>query len=386
MAGSEQIGLRGADPDLFEGAVWVLTPTAATDLASFDRLKGVVMSLGADVLVLSAADHDRLVAVVSHVPHLVAATLMNAASTGAEQDGALLRLAAGGFRDMTRVAAGHPGIWPDICAENAGGHRRRARHADRRPAAPCATRWPATTAPRCSSTLRVGQRGPAQPARPHRPARPPGRAAHPGGRRARRRGRAHLAGRRRRHQHLRHRDRPLGRGPPRRRSSSWSRTPTPARWPPPSRPAATAAGWSRCREHARGTGRAGRRGRRALPGHRAHAGGEVDLAPLRAARPRWPRAPRSCTASPTGPTWRPRWPRSRPWASPSNAGPTVRVVLHGGRSLLHAPEHPLDCGNSGTSMRLLSRPGGRPALGHRAGRRRVALGPAHGPGGRTARR
>jgi prephenate dehydrogenase len=120
MAGSEQIGLGGADPDLFEGAVWVLTPTAATDLASFDRLKGVVMSLGADVLVLSPADHDRLVAVVSHVPHLVAATLMNAASTGAQQDGALLRLAAGGFRDMTRVAAGHPGIWPDICAENAG--------------------------------------------------------------------------------------------------------------------------------------------------------------------------------------------------------------------------------------------------------------------------
>jgi prephenate dehydrogenase len=119
MAGSEQTGLGGADPDLFEGAVWVLTPTAATDLESFDRLKGVVMSLGAEVLVLSAPDHDRLVAVVSHVPHLVAATLMNAASDSAEQDRALLRLAAGGFRDMTRVAAGHPGIWPDICTENA---------------------------------------------------------------------------------------------------------------------------------------------------------------------------------------------------------------------------------------------------------------------------
>jgi prephenate dehydrogenase len=119
MAGSEQIGLGGADPDLFAGAVWVLTPTATTDLGAFDRLKGVVMSLGADVLVLSPGDHDRLVAVVSHVPHLVAATLMNAASVGAQQDGTLLRLAAGGFRDMTRVAAGHPDIWPDICAENA---------------------------------------------------------------------------------------------------------------------------------------------------------------------------------------------------------------------------------------------------------------------------
>ena len=119
MAGSEQTGLHGADPDLFVGAVWALTPTAVTELEAFNRLKGVVTSLGADALVLPAADHDRLVAVVSHVPHLVAATLMNAATDGAEQDGTLLRLAAGGFRDMTRVAAGHPGIWPDICAENA---------------------------------------------------------------------------------------------------------------------------------------------------------------------------------------------------------------------------------------------------------------------------
>jgi prephenate dehydrogenase len=120
MAGSEQVGLPGAAPDLFEGAVWVLTPTSATDLGAFDRLQSVVADLDADVLVLAPEDHDRLVAVVSHVPHLVAATLMNAATVGAVQDRALLRLAAGGFRDMTRVAAGHPGIWPDICSENAG--------------------------------------------------------------------------------------------------------------------------------------------------------------------------------------------------------------------------------------------------------------------------
>ena len=101
MAGSEQVGLQGAAPDLFEGAVWVLTPTSATDLDAFTRLQGVVAELDADVLVLTAEDHDRLVAVVSHVPHLVAATLMNAATVGAEQDRALLRLAAGGFRDMT---------------------------------------------------------------------------------------------------------------------------------------------------------------------------------------------------------------------------------------------------------------------------------------------
>jgi prephenate dehydrogenase len=119
MAGSEQVGLDGADPDLFTGALWVLTPTPETDLGAFSTVRDVVAGLGADVVALSPADHDRLVAVVSHVPHLVAATLMNAAADTAAQDAVLLRLAAGGFRDMTRVAAGHPGIWPDVCADNA---------------------------------------------------------------------------------------------------------------------------------------------------------------------------------------------------------------------------------------------------------------------------
>ncbi len=119
MAGSEQVGVDGADAELFTGALWVLTPTPDTDLAAFSKVRGIVSSLGADVVALSPSDHDRLVAVVSHVPHLVAATLMNAAAEGAAQDAVLLRLAAGGFRDMTRVAAGHPGIWPDVCADNA---------------------------------------------------------------------------------------------------------------------------------------------------------------------------------------------------------------------------------------------------------------------------
>lgn len=119
MAGSEQIGLAGADPELFVGATWVLTPTVETDVDSFATVRAVVSSLGAEVVALTPEDHDRLVATMSHVPHLVAATLMNSAASHAEREGALLRLAAGGFRDMTRVAAGHPAIWPDICADNA---------------------------------------------------------------------------------------------------------------------------------------------------------------------------------------------------------------------------------------------------------------------------
>ena len=118
MAGSEQEGVDGADAALFEGATWVLTPTETTDPEAYARLRTVVSSLGADVLAMPPERHDALVAVVSHVPHLTAAALMTLAAAGAEEHGALLRLAAGGFRDMTRIAAGHPGIWPDICTEN----------------------------------------------------------------------------------------------------------------------------------------------------------------------------------------------------------------------------------------------------------------------------
>ncbi|HET9689794.1 MAG TPA: prephenate dehydrogenase/arogenate dehydrogenase family protein [Acidimicrobiales bacterium] len=121
MAGSEQVGLDGADPDLFVGATWVLTPTAATDPSAYATVAGVVTALGATPLVLAPEVHDRVVAVVSHVPHLTAATLMNLASTAAVEHGTLLRLAAGGFRDMTRIAAGSPAIWPDVVEANREG-------------------------------------------------------------------------------------------------------------------------------------------------------------------------------------------------------------------------------------------------------------------------
>ena len=118
MAGSELRGLAGARADLFEGCTWVLTPTEATSPQTYSALHGVLREIGANVVAVDALDHDRLVAVASHVPHLLAGTLMNEASRVAEQDAVLLQLAAGGFRDMTRVAAGDPSIWPDILFEN----------------------------------------------------------------------------------------------------------------------------------------------------------------------------------------------------------------------------------------------------------------------------
>ena len=118
MAGSEQEGIDGSRADLFEGAVWVLTPVSSTAPAAHALVRSVVTSFGADVVELAPERHDGLVAVVSHVPHLTAASLMRIATERSEEHAALLRLAAGGFRDMTRIAAGHPGIWPDICIEN----------------------------------------------------------------------------------------------------------------------------------------------------------------------------------------------------------------------------------------------------------------------------
>jgi prephenate dehydrogenase len=118
MAGSELRGLSGARADLFHGATWVLTPTDRTSPATYSALHGILREIGANVVAVSADDHDRLVAIASHVPHLLAGSLMNEASQVAEQDAVLLQLAAGGFRDMTRIAAGDPGIWPDILFEN----------------------------------------------------------------------------------------------------------------------------------------------------------------------------------------------------------------------------------------------------------------------------
>lgn len=120
MAGSEALGVDGARADLFDGAVWVLTPTSSTDPSAQAMVHSVARALGAEVLTLDPAEHDELVATVSHVPHLTAASLMGLASERSTEHQALLRLAAGGFRDMTRIAAGDPRIWLDICQDNRG--------------------------------------------------------------------------------------------------------------------------------------------------------------------------------------------------------------------------------------------------------------------------
>lgn len=120
MAGSERSGVTAASATLFDGAYYILTPAPSTDMNAYRKVHAFVTSLGARVVSVEAAAHDEAVAVVSHVPHVAAAALVELASERAESAGAdLLRLAAGGFKDMTRIAAGSPELWTGICLDNA---------------------------------------------------------------------------------------------------------------------------------------------------------------------------------------------------------------------------------------------------------------------------
>lgn len=119
MAGSEVNGIQGAKPDLFKGAHWILCPDVNTPAEHFQRLHTLIRGLGARVLSLPREDHDEAIAVVSHVPHFVASSLVTLASRHADEQQTLMRLAAGGFKDSTRIAAGSPKLWCGIAFDNA---------------------------------------------------------------------------------------------------------------------------------------------------------------------------------------------------------------------------------------------------------------------------
>lgn len=119
MAGSEVNGIEGARADLFKGAHWILCPDENTAAEHFQLLHEVVTSIGARVISLPREDHDEAVAVVSHVPHIIASSLVELASRHADDQQALFRLAAGGFKDSTRIAAGSPKLWCGIAFDNA---------------------------------------------------------------------------------------------------------------------------------------------------------------------------------------------------------------------------------------------------------------------------
>lgn len=117
MAGSEKGGISGADPYLFENAFYILTPREDTPREHLARLTVLLEGIGSRPVIMDPVEHDISVAAVSHLPHLVAATLVNSLFDlpGGEKKSLL---AAGGFRDTTRIAAGSPEMWRDIFASN----------------------------------------------------------------------------------------------------------------------------------------------------------------------------------------------------------------------------------------------------------------------------
>jgi prephenate dehydrogenase len=114
MAGGETTGASLATRTMFHGATWVLTSDEA-DPGDIARMEEIVRSLGANPLVMTAEEHDAAVARVSHLPHVLAAALMRLV----DADPATLSLAGGGFRDLTRIAAGDSTWWAEVLTANA---------------------------------------------------------------------------------------------------------------------------------------------------------------------------------------------------------------------------------------------------------------------------
>ena len=123
MAGSEQTGIRAARAELFEDAACILTPDGASDPAAVAELRAFWQEVGCRVLEVAPAEHDEIVALVSHLPHLVAATLVQ---TVLAENPRAFEFSGPGFRDTTRVAAGPPAMWAEILRTNGPAVRRSA--------------------------------------------------------------------------------------------------------------------------------------------------------------------------------------------------------------------------------------------------------------------
>jgi len=126
MAGSERVGVLHADAGLLENAVWVITPTPRSDSQALALVQRLVGALGAHAIEVDPDLHDQLVATVSHVPYLAAVALTQVVASAEERE-LLMLLAAGGFRDLTRVASGSPRMSRDMVVANRDAVRAAAR-------------------------------------------------------------------------------------------------------------------------------------------------------------------------------------------------------------------------------------------------------------------
>ena len=118
MAGSEQSGFEHSSDHLLENAYYILTPGGEVPLEKLTKFSELIDSLGSIPMVLTAEEHDFITAGVSHLPHIIASSLVNLVNTLDNEAEYMKTIAAGGFRDITRIASSSPVMWEQICVEN----------------------------------------------------------------------------------------------------------------------------------------------------------------------------------------------------------------------------------------------------------------------------
>ena len=118
MAGSHKTGAASADVNLFENAYYIFTPSSLTTQDTLEEMKGLLSGLHARFIEIDATEHDRVTSQISHFPHILASGLMEQTASYAEEHEMARRFAAGGFRDMTRIAESEPGMWTSILLSN----------------------------------------------------------------------------------------------------------------------------------------------------------------------------------------------------------------------------------------------------------------------------
>ena len=118
IAGTENSGVEAAFMGLFKGRKCILTPSKRTNAIALDKIKTLWISIGSDVVIMDSERHDRIMAAVSHLPHMIAFTLVNFLSSIDSSHERIFNFSAGGLKDFTRIAASDPVMWRDIALMN----------------------------------------------------------------------------------------------------------------------------------------------------------------------------------------------------------------------------------------------------------------------------
>lgn len=118
VAGTEESGAGAAFSTLFEKHRCILTPTGKTDRDALDKVKKIWEAAGSEVVLMDPKRHDMILAAVSHLPHVIAYSLVNTVDDIRDFNGSIMHYSAGGFRDFTRIASSSPEMWRDICLLN----------------------------------------------------------------------------------------------------------------------------------------------------------------------------------------------------------------------------------------------------------------------------